>query len=103
MTASRARHVLNIAASQKLCQHLPGRHGLHGHDRCGVRGVQRLLTSQNDWRADGGSRAWRQRQAPCSVVGAYSPEAQDPDLPPCFSSSFTSVMTMPRSTALHMS
>jgi len=26
-----------------------------------------------------------------------------PDLPPCFSKSFTSVIVMPRSTALHMS
>ena len=34
---------------------------------------------------------------------AAPPATQSPDLPPCFSSRRTSVMVMPRSTALHMS
>ena len=33
----------------------------------------------------------------------YTSATQLPDLAPCFSSTFTSVMTMPRSMALHMS
>jgi len=36
-------------------------------------------------------------------VSAYFSAMKLPDLPPCFSSSFTSVIVMPRSTALHMS
>ncbi len=32
-----------------------------------------------------------------------SPATQSPDFPPCFSSTFTSVIVIPRSTALHMS
>ena len=36
-------------------------------------------------------------------VSGHSCATNLPDLPPCFSSSFTSVMVMPRSTALHIS
>lgn len=34
--------------------------------------------------------------------GGHQPATQSPDFPPCFSITFTSVMTIPRSTALHI-
>ena len=41
--------------------------------------------------------------SPRSQPASHAPATNLPDLPPCFSSNFTSVMVMPRSTALHMS
>ncbi|PFH09011.1 hypothetical protein BCF11_1398 [Collimonas sp. PA-H2] len=43
----------------------------------------------------------RKRNKPCRW--AYDSAIQSPDLPPCFSITRTSVITIPRSTALHMS
>ena len=56
------------------------------------------------WRALLGQAVLPSAPKGVAVEANGGPQAtQLPLLPPCFSSSFTSVMTMPRSAALHMS
>ncbi len=55
------------------------------------------------WQSSSDSDLLRTRACSDTQPRDQLPATQSPDFPPCFSSTFTLVIVIPRSTALHMS